>query len=96
MEIQDVAEHHKSHDAIEYTKVQIVLERAIFAHDDKSIRPVVLIKGEGAVSIALFNFRTMDFVQSKKDSVDKAILEIDLKFFDNVSARFILVPSSEL
>ena len=72
MENQDDAEHLKSQDASEYTKVQIVLERAIFAHDDRSIRPIVLIKADDAlvVSISLFNFRTMDFVRSKEDSVN--------------------------
>lgn len=85
------------------------MEKAIFSHDDRSVRPIVLVTDDGAARITLFNFKDINFseesIKKTMPSSDplKTTIDIDLSFFENVPAsdinftnKFILVPSSEL
>lgn len=87
-------------------------ENVIFTHDDRSVRPVLLIKTEGEVyketaidklTLALFDFQKMELAQTKLDK-RKLLTSIDLNSafcplnasYRSVSKQFKLIPSSEI
>ena len=55
----------------------MVTEKVIFTHDDRSVRPILLINTEGEISIdteitevyiALYDFKNMKFSKTKDDN----------------------------
>ena len=58
----------------------IVTEKVIFTHDDRSVRPILLIKTEGEVfkysviqkvTIAMFDFKNMRLAQTQMNAGKK-------------------------
>ena len=68
----------------------LVVEKAIFTHDDRSVRPIVIIKTEGPVymqssiehiMIAMYDFKNMKFPENSLE--DKRLftkMKLDMIF----------------
>ena len=67
-----------------------MVEKAIFTHDDRSVRPIVIVKTEGPVymqssiqhiMIAMYDFNKMDFPEnSVGDKKPVTKIKLDLNF----------------
>ena len=90
----------------------MVAEKVIFSHDDRSVRPIVLVKTEGPVfmqsavqqiMIAMYDFKNMEFPRNVLDD-EKLFTKIELNLhfapleasYRTVAKDIVLIPSSEI
>lgn len=90
----------------------MLVERAIFTHDDRSVRPIVIVKTEGPVymessiqhiMVAMYDFNLMRFPENSLG--DKKLftkIKLDLTYgplegsYRSIGKQITLIPSSEI